>query len=935
MHKRHDTTLIAPAVVSLLAFTLAPPLGILLASASTAHAQFGTSAPLPGDMGLAPSAGNQATPHVAAGAAGFLAVWEDDASSIVDTVLGQQAFGSSVPGNHDIHGMLLDLDGNRILDAPIVIDHGPWDQLRPRVAWNGSEYLVVFESTHPTSSFYTKGIYGVRVSASGQVLDAAPFLIYDAPGFDETMPIVASAGGDWLVAWLDLDPLTQLSIVSGRIVTSALALGPRRTLVSGASGSVPSELDLAAAGGRYALLYGLNYGGNVRVRLFDAAASAVAPAQVLATSGNRPGIAASASGFYAAWFGSFAFRGTTIDLNGAVGTAGGAVLAPPALNNSSVLSVGYDGAAFTVGFTSLPDVYVVRVDGAGTPLGAATSITTTPTWLSQVAVAGAQGRTHVLWTDTRATPNNFGIDPADVWRATLDGGGNVIRTDPISVSPPAQFGARIAGAEATGFVVVFNSYSGGVSRIVAQRLDALGNAVSPEPFEVLSADRTLVSFDVAWNGSEFLCVWGRLRSMTSSGTPSIVEYRRFRADGTFLDPAPVPVMEGDIARVDAVGSTFLVAAHFHHPVLQSNHIVRHRRVAGGTGQFLDPAPVQTSVGELGDLVGLADRWLVTRSTPTGCFVDLNGVAGALTYYGPGQSMRVARNAAGTEALLAYEWRDQSGIHTTTNIRTQRVALDGTALDPQLGPLVSSAANAQLRPVGVALGDEYTFVWADHRAHPTIEPGLGDVYACRMDRNLSQLDPQGLPLLATPNAEGSVELFASGAGRAIFAASAIERSGPHAGVHRVRTASYTAGPIGAIVCIQPAPNSSGLPGAISAHGSTLAADRALRLTAQQLPHQALTFFLVSRTLTTPTVPPASQGVLCLGGNVGRFVGPGQILNSGPAGAAELDVDSAALPTPFGPVAVNVGETWVFQAWHRDSVGGAATSNFTSALAVTFR
>ena len=38
---------------------------------------------------------------------------------------------------------------------------------------------------------------------------------------------------------------------------------------------------------------------------------------------------------------------------------------------------------------------------------------------------------------------------------------------------------------------------------------------------------------------------------------------------------------------------------------------------------------------------------------------------------------------------------------------------------------------------------------------------------------------------------------------------------------------------------------------------------------------------------------------------------------------------------GAVAVVAGETWNFQGWHRDAVGGSATSNFTQGVSVTFQ
>jgi len=76
------------------------------------------------------------------------------------------------------------------------------------------------------------------------------------------------------------------------------------------------------------------------------------------------------------------------------------------------------------------------------------------------------------------------------------------------------------------------------------------------------------------------------------------------------------------------------------------------------------------------------------------------------------------------------------------------------------------------------------------------------------------------------------------------------------------------------------------------------------------------------------PGNSVGVLCLGGAIGRYVRQGQILNSGTLGAFALALDLTGTPTPTGLVSIAPGEAWNFQAWYRDSVGGAATSNFTS-------
>ena len=79
----------------------------------------------------------------------------------------------------------------------------------------------------------------------------------------------------------------------------------------------------------------------------------------------------------------------------------------------------------------------------------------------------------------------------------------------------------------------------------------------------------------------------------------------------------------------------------------------------------------------------------------------------------------------------------------------------------------------------------------------------------------------------------------------------------------------------------------------------------------------------------------MGNLCLAGPIGRYVGPGQIQNSGPMGQISLALDLTAVPTPGGPVAPLAGQSWNFQLWHRDGGPMGATSNFTDGVTVDFQ
>ena len=132
----------------------------------------------------------------------------------------------------------------------------------------------------------------------------------------------------------------------------------------------------------------------------------------------------------------------------------------------------------------------------------------------------------------------------------------------------------------------------------------------------------------------------------------------------------------------------------------------------------------------------------------------------------------------------------------------------------------------------------------------------------------------------------------------------------------------------------APNSTGVAGALSATGSSFASANSVTLEASSLPRNQFGIFLTSQTQGFTPMPPGSVGNLCLGGSIGRYVGPGQILSSGAGGAFSLVLDLTTVPQGAGFVAVQPGESWNFQAWHRDLVAGVPTSNFTDGLAIDF-
>jgi hypothetical protein len=155
-----------------------------------------------------------------------------------------------------------------------------------------------------------------------------------------------------------------------------------------------------------------------------------------------------------------------------------------------------------------------------------------------------------------------------------------------------------------------------------------------------------------------------------------------------------------------------------------------------------------------------------------------------------------------------------------------------------------------------------------------------------------------------------------------------------GLDNVRFGQQAASTIelGTTYCAPAVPNSGSTPARMRVWGQPTVVANDVRLVATSLPHSAFGFFLASRTQGNVANPGGSQGNLCLGGAIGRYVGPGQIKNTGPYGSFDLDIDLTSMPSPTGPVVAQPGQTWNFQAWHRDSVNGVATSNFTDGVSL---
>lgn len=151
------------------------------------------------------------------------------------------------------------------------------------------------------------------------------------------------------------------------------------------------------------------------------------------------------------------------------------------------------------------------------------------------------------------------------------------------------------------------------------------------------------------------------------------------------------------------------------------------------------------------------------------------------------------------------------------------------------------------------------------------------------------------------------------------------------VHSVDDFTYTPmGDPGANYCAAN-PNSTGAAGSIAAAGSTVVSDNDLTLTASNLPTGQFGIFVVG---DAQAQTPLAEGFLCVGGSIGRYQQPNQIQQVDANGEITLQIDLSAIPQGQVPVPVAIGDTWNFQAWHRDTGPAGQTANLTDGISITF-
>lgn len=184
---------------------------------------------------IAPLPVNQDFPAIAASPTTYLVVW------------AQAREGDLT---RDIYAARIGASGE-ILDANAILISGAINtQDMPRVAWNGTSFLVVWMDNRSGTLY---DVYGARVSPSGQVLDPMGFVISNAI-YNQYYPDVAAAGSQFLVTWTDGRAGDTFDIYAARVTDGGRVLDSNGILISDAAGD-QQHPSVASRGNEYLIAW--------------------------------------------------------------------------------------------------------------------------------------------------------------------------------------------------------------------------------------------------------------------------------------------------------------------------------------------------------------------------------------------------------------------------------------------------------------------------------------------------------------------------------------------------------------------------------------------------------------------------------------------------------------------------------------------------------
>ncbi len=415
----------------------------------------------PGGMPVSTAVSAQCAPAVAFDGADYLVVWQDGRSNLDEDVYGARV-GTDIS--------ILDPDG-------IAVSTALNDQETPSVAFDGTNYLVVWDDYRTGTS---RDIYGARVGMDGSVLDPTGIVISDAADIQEC-PAVAFDGTNYLVVWDDYRSGTSLDIYGARVGTDGALLDPSGIAIS----ALPDWQVLAAVafdGANYLVVWddyrsGTSwdiYGARVGTdgALLDPSGIAISTAS---DDQECPAVAFDGTDYLVVWHDKrsvweYDIYGARVGVDGSVLDPAGIAISTAA-DNQECPAIAFDGTNYLVAWQDYRSAYYLHIYGTrvGTdgwvldPIG--TPISSADAFQQHPSIAFDGTNYFVVWQDIR-------LSGYDIYGARVDTCGVVLDTEGVLISAAEfnQLYPAVATDAAGALLVTYQSFEGpvvcGVDRVL-------------------------------------------------------------------------------------------------------------------------------------------------------------------------------------------------------------------------------------------------------------------------------------------------------------------------------------------------------------------------------------------------------------------------------------------------------------------------------------
>ena len=187
-------------------------------------------------------------------------------------------------GQDGLYGARVGQDGAFLDGTGFAIATGS-DERAPTVAFNGTNYLVTWEHEHVFSGEHSEWISAARVSPQGVVLDPGGFTVSNQAWF-QFRPFVASDGADYLVAWARSADRSGVArdVWAARVSAGGVVLDPNAILICQVTGNEdPSTVGFD--GTNYLFAWDDHRRGFPEVHIFGAR---VSPREAFSTPEESP-----------------------------------------------------------------------------------------------------------------------------------------------------------------------------------------------------------------------------------------------------------------------------------------------------------------------------------------------------------------------------------------------------------------------------------------------------------------------------------------------------------------------------------------------------------------------------------------------------------------------------------------------------------------------